>query len=62
MIKYDMNRAGGDSGAPMGIEYSNGDGLYFMGIHSGGSGTSCYATKYRNIVDNLGVVITEVTQ
>ncbi len=57
MIQYDMERAGGDSGAPIGIEYSNGGGLYFMGIHSGGSGTTCYATKFRNIEEQLGVII-----
>lgn len=57
VIEYDMERAGGDSGAPMGIEYTNGNGLYFMGVHSGGSGTTCYATKLRNIENDLGVVI-----
>ena len=46
-----------DKGAPVGIEYSNDNGFYFMGIQSSGSGNVCYATKYKNIEENLGVVI-----
>ncbi|MBR3537408.1 MAG: hypothetical protein IKN85_16435 [Oscillospiraceae bacterium] len=58
VIQYDIDNAGGDSGAPIGIEYSNiNDGLHFMGIHSGGNGTTGYATKLTNIENYLGVVI-----
>lgn len=57
MIQYEMEREGGDSGAPVGIEYSNSDGFHLMGIHSGGSGNVCYATKYLNIENELGIII-----
>ena len=58
LIEYSMDMDDNDKGAPIGIEYTNGNGLHFMGIHSHGNGNDkCYATKYKNIEENLGVVI-----
>lgn len=62
LLQYQMERAGGDSGAPIGIEYSNSnDGLHLLGTHSGGSSDTCYGIKYRNIENELGVIITSAT-
>ena len=57
LIKCSVETGNEDKGAPVGIEYSNGNGFYFMGIQSSGSGNVCYVTKYKNIEENLGVVI-----
>ncbi len=53
VIQYEMSRAGGDSGAPVGLVSS--DGVYLLGIHSGGSGNRCYAIKCVNIENGLNI-------
>ena len=54
IIRYDITRAGGDSGAPLGIENTS-DKVRLIGIHFAGEGNTGYGIRIENILSTYNL-------